>query len=556
MNKPGMVENQQKHFGAILAVIIALFLGRIAQWCLSEFWYDETLSLLLFVLKPQSLGEVFRSYQIANNHILSNAIEWIWLQLGGGGTSFAEEMVRVPAIAAAAGTLLVMGLSWRRLMGERCALYAAAVMAASPVFCGFAWQMRGYSLAIFLATLAVTAGAMRIIKPTARNAAMLFASSMLLPLVMPSAAMLPCAVAMAMACGTFATAKEGSRRCIIWPAIRAGILPFAGAILGVAYYLTLWKNFVYASHEAGGWEGFWRTLGAIVGPFLLHGIVPLAVAATVWCRGRRRFALSAGGGTSPGGTAADDRLCRRLDAAKTSSDGTSAGGTATDERLCRVMRRYGCWLAVSAVVAIVAVLALRIPEGRYPFPRVFVPLLPAITFGLAMLPCRRNESVKAFLVQLALVLVVGFGAGWLGDRWNDVSLRAGVTRQNLLCQYYRGKDDNRQLAGAVYDSLCKEGRSVLLIVPGIDGPTIQFYLSAMAGNQPMPWYLATGVEHYDVAMLQQARQYKADVMISARNEAEARRMLSECKLDESMPWEEWQLSITTGCRMVWKHHLY
>ena len=505
--------------GIILAVIVVLFLGRIAQWCLSEFWYDETLSLLLFVLKPQSLAEVFRSYQIANNHILSNAIEWLWLRMGGGGISFAEEMVRLPAVAAAVGTLLVTGLSWRRLLGEQRALTAAALMAASPVFCGFAWQMRGYSLAIFLAALTVTAAACRLDRPTTRNGIALFCSSLLMPLVMPSAAMLPCAVALAMAC----TAYKVARKPRIWPAVLTGALPFAGAFCGVAYYLTLWEKFVYASHEAGGWVGFWRTLGGIAGPFLLHGVVPLLAAALLAWRKKKSGHLSLAG---------DD-----------------------DSR--QTMRTYGLWLALSSAVAIVAVLVLRIPEGRYPFPRVFLPLLPAVTFALAMMPLKEGEGAKAHFVQLALIFAVGLGTGWLADGLNDVSLRAGVTRQNLLCQYYRGKEDNRQLASRVVEEyFFRDGKSVLMIVPGIDGPSMQFYLSSMTGNQPVPWHLATGVEHYDALMLQEARRNNACVMLSARNEAEARKMLAECGWESSMPWSEWKQVASTGFRLLWEHHLY
>ena len=60
---------------AALAVLLFFFISRIGLWACSEFWYDETLSLTHFVLGRPSPWSIFRTYPIANNHMLSNALE-------------------------------------------------------------------------------------------------------------------------------------------------------------------------------------------------------------------------------------------------------------------------------------------------------------------------------------------------------------------------------------------------------------------------------------------------------------------------------------------------
>ena len=483
--QPAAAAPDDKWLKASLAILLLFFLCRVSGWACGEFWYDETLSLTHFVLGRTSPWSIFRTYPIANNHILSNALEWIWLALGGGGPGFTETLVRIPALAASLATLLLIALGWRRFLGARGALLAAALMAASPLFGGFAWQMRGYALAIALSTALVGLGASRLRQPTRRNALGCFATALLLPLTMPSAAMLPFAVLLAMAVCTLRQKTSSDRRGI-GRAIRLVGPGALGVLLGCGYYGTLWQSFVYASHEAGGWPSFWMTLGGILLPFLLHVLMALLLCL---------LPLQ--------GTDAD----------------------AACEALAAPAEDYAVALAGACAAAVMAILLLRMPEGRFPFPRVFLPLLPAVTFSATTLLVRLKNaaltSQRTFLTALTAIILFGTAAGMAGDWWNVRSLRRGATRQNLLAQYYRGMDDNQRLAARLTESHRKAGRPFLLIVPSMDAPTAQFYL-ALYGGDSKTWGIAVAPERLQDALVQEAVQHRAQILVSARNADEAR----------------------------------
>ena len=492
---------------AALAVLLLFFLCRISSWTFGEFWYDETLSLTHFVLGRPSPWGIFRTYPIANNHMLSNAIEWCWLAAGGGGPGFTEALVRVPALAVSIATLLVIGVGWRRLLGRPCALLAAALMAASPLFGGFAWQMRGYALAIALSTALVTLGAARLQRMTARNAFGGFVLSLLLPLTMPSAAMLPCTVILALAVCAW-QAKVGFRHAIrlVWPMA-------AGVFLGIGYYGTLWRSFVYASHEAGGWPSFWMTLGGIAVPFLLHVLAALALCALP-------------------------------------SKGEARGDLAPS------VGSYAAALAAASGVALLAILLLRLPEGRFPFPRVFLPLLPAATFSAAALLMRLKGASLAqrrrWLAALAAIVLFGTLLGVAADRWNEHSLRQGGTRQNLLAQYYRGMDDNQRLAGYLVENyMRKEGKPFLLIVPSMDAPTAQFYLAMYQGDIDI-WCAVSAPERLQAPLVQEALRRHARLFVSARNADEADALLAAyAALCPDAAVGKLEVDFATGFRQLW-----
>ena len=212
-----------------LVAVEALFLCCVLPWLLSDLWYDEVLSLNV-VLLHDSPWEIFRDYRFANNHFLNNFLEWLWLR-GLGLNAANEFLVRLPAVFFGMGTVAVVLLGWRKFLGEKIALLTAVVMACSPVFTAFAWQFRGYSLAMFLSALAIHACAIRCQKNTVANGVALFLLGLLLPLVMPPAAMLPCALAVAL-CAEKGMALRSWMG--LWDGVRAAWPPVAGAVLGVA----------------------------------------------------------------------------------------------------------------------------------------------------------------------------------------------------------------------------------------------------------------------------------------------------------------------------------
>ncbi|MGN0866309.1 MAG: hypothetical protein ACI4SG_01345 [Oligosphaeraceae bacterium] len=363
-------------------LLLCLFLLlRCLPWLPGELWYDEVLSLDLFLLPKDSLLEVFRDYRIANNHILANAVQWLWLRLLPFAAG-SELLLRTPPLLFSLGALLLVARHWARWLGRPLALWTGFLLAASPLFAAFGLYMRGYPLALFLSTLALTLLWERREKGTPANALGLFLCSLALPLVMPSAALTLPALFLA---GLLLPPRPLlSKARLLWPLA-------AGGVLGGAYYLTLWEEFQRARVESGGWSSGWLVAGHLLLAFGLH----LLPAIPLWRRGKE-----------PGPSLA---------------------------------------LAAGCLAAVLLALVTAAPGGHAPFPRVFLPLLPLATLA-AVLPLKERLPGETFLSRrlLALALLPGLLLGILGDRLTRWQLSRGKTPpQNLLQQYYRGDDGNR-----------------------------------------------------------------------------------------------------------------
>lgn len=484
MKKTAPVPPQTKNgFRLWLLAVAAFFLARILPWALAELWYDEVLSLQMFVLGHDSPLAIFRDYRIANNHFLANALEWLWIKFLPYATG-NEFLLRIPAILCGIGTLLTATLGWRKWLGEKFALATGFLLAASPVFPAFAFQMRGYSLAMLLATLAVTAAMYRLEKCTPRNGLALFACSLGLSFVMPSAAMLPAALMAAIGLHWLSDRKNS----ILFP-LRQLAPAFCGALLGTAYYLTLWADFQKARAESGGWESTWLTGVHLLLAFGLH----LAV-----------FAIP---------------LARSVFSRKQESN---------------LPRAFFC----GAVLAALAVLLVPSPVHRAPFPRVFLVLLPLVTFAAALAakswhfteePFAKGSDHLPFKKLAFAAILPGLLVGILCEKLTGYQLEHSTRiPQNLLMQYYRGNSPNREFCLSL---ATQEQRPLQIIaVEPLDLPTFSLYWQLaglpptlpgnlpafLPGNQPLP---------------SQARS--ASLKLFARNEACAKELCHSMKLPDA-----------------------
>ena len=252
----------ENSLGAWLLIAFAVYLVRIMPWALAEYWYDEVLTLGEFVLDPRGKGlwgSVFRTYPIANNHILSTAIYWIWVRVLNFNLG-AEQMVRLPSILFGAGTIATVICHWRKWLGGRIANIGGILLAISPVFTAFAYQIRGYSMSIFLATTALS-GALELVHGKKKlGYALTCASCLLLPLVIPSNILLLPVISLAI----FLSSDNLHER------LKMTLPPFACGLLGISYYFTIWSQFVKAAQEPAGWDSPWLVIGNLLLALLAH----------------------------------------------------------------------------------------------------------------------------------------------------------------------------------------------------------------------------------------------------------------------------------------------
>jgi hypothetical protein len=409
--------------GKWILICIALYLVRVLPWAMSELWHDEVITLGDFVLGPDGRGplHVFRSYPVANNHMLFSAFGWWWVRFIDFSSS--EYMLRLPCMAFGLVVIVLAVRSWRRWLGAELSCLAGVTLAISPVFGAFACEFRGYSLTMLLSAVAVQGLAEMSDGRLRRGLWLQVPALFLLPLVIPSNVLLAFAHALFIALWP---GWPGSRRARLAAALT---LATAGA-LGLSYYLTLWDQFIKVLHETTGWSSGLRVLGAVaLGVWAHLGWAGIALPVAAF---RRR-------------PPDPDRSGQRT------------------------------WAALYAGCIAVPVLATML--GNYtnaPFPRVYLLYLLPLTFAaFRFLRPSLLWSRRSFLLWAGLTVALGFAWEFACARRTAAAVSRGEHPQNLLQQYYRGRTDLRGVAAGVAEAGALRG--ALVVTDAYDFPTFRFY---------------------------------------------------------------------------------
>ena len=452
-------------------VILVLFLLRVGDWFLSELWFDEIITLNDFVIGPpgHAFANVFTRYTVANNHPLFSAVGWVWLRLLG--MHLNEFLLRLPSLAFSLCALLAILFSWQRWLGKRGAAVCALVMAFSPVYAAFAWQFRGYALAMFLSVLAVS-GAMWWREGSRLHGGLLLGSALLcLPATIPANLVLAASLLLFVAfCqpGPSACNKRLKHALQCWPlalAVVAGCMP----------YFIVWHKFRKVMSQTDGWESGLLVAGHWGLAVLAHGGAVIVLAAVWWFTSDRQGSRSA----------------------------------------VRASLQWGACLLLPAAVA----LGVSDPA---PFPRVFLPLLPPLTFA-AFLAFRDTGvwSRYSALVLLGAVLVNGFVWERAGTYLARKRMRAGKYPQNLLQQYYRGSESIRTSMRSLAETM-PSVEGLMAISTFHDVLTVRYYLQLE--GVPVSNVAAPGW-NLDPGWLRRARDPEMNVVAIALTAERARQLM-------------------------------
>jgi hypothetical protein len=449
-------------------IACAIFMLRVMPWSMAEFWYDEVLTLQYFAIggENSSLAGIFRNYIMANNHFLNSAVYWWWVRFLD--FSFTEHILRWPSLFFGFASILMVVLHWRHFIGRRLAAIFGLVFAVSPVFAAFAWQIRGYSMCMFLSTLALS-GTLEILNGNQRRGQLWNClACFLLPLVMPSAALLAPTLALFLFWQLLATGKT------IGKALSEALPCLAMCILSSSYYLQIWEQFRKAGESAGGWESSWMVGGNVTLGMLAHlGLfsLPLIICALT-------------------------SLPRLL-------------SSATGHKIAGVRLLLCCF------PSIVAALLLNF-SGRAPFPRIFLVFLPAFTLAAAGVGYSLSFIRHQKLVYMAVaVLFSGCLIEQISTRLTIRQVQNGQSPQNLLQQYYRDASDNRDAVGFIRNNaLIGE---YIFMVNEWDAPTFMFYWQL--ANLPQQAVFVSNQVPEQFWQMPQLANFKLAVL--ARNESEA-----------------------------------
>ena len=471
-------------------VCLAVFLVRILPWATAELWYDEIITLGDFAVGPSGSGivRVFRSYPVANNHMVFSAIAWWWVRFTG--FTSVEYLLRFPSMVFGGASIVLILFWWRRFLGVRGAYLAGITVAISSVFGAFAYQFRGYGLTMMLTVAAVT-GLMETVRGQVRRGLWLQLPALfLLPLVIPSNVFLAASHALFLLIWTSGP-LSGRRR------VGLAFLVGGAGLLGLAYYGTIWDQFVRVMRQTSGWPSGIQVVGNLLLGFAVHlGIFSLFVPVAIWQSWRREVP---------------------------DSD----------------VRRAGLY----AVSLFVPILATILVSGHHvPYPRVYLAALLPLTFAAVL--AAKNGRIWQRLPLLSwagIILAVGFGAERLSTWHTRVALQRGEHPQNLVEQYYRGSVSLRGLAARLAGT--EEKKHLFILTNAYDYPTFRFYWS----QHGLP-ISAVCAENLDPKAAWQEARLGSEVFLCvlARDELAAARLFAAA--GETGSFQRW---LQVGERSIW-----
>lgn len=425
-----------------LIIVIAIFILRITPWLLSEYWYDEVLTLGEFSLDTRGLGlwkAVFRTYPIANNHILSSAIYWCWVRILGFTLDF-EQFTRLPSVIFGCGLISLCVCHWRKWLGARMANLGGLLLAVSPVYTAYAYQIRGYSLSMFLCGVALSGLLEYNSGRNWRGQILMCLACLLLPLTIPSNILF----SFVLICTLLFSCKTLRSACI------SAVAPVFFSLLGISYYFTIWKQFVVASREPGGWDSAWAVAGNLLLAFAVHGLALLIPLGLSMLQKNKPQQLP------------------------------QEANVETEQTAAKTYRPISpLVITLSTIVAIAGTLLFS-RSGQAPYPRVFLVLFISVSFALYLSCARRHIGTRSFALLFVAILFAGLVSERVSSEMTDRELSKGISPNNLLQQYYRGNDDLRTMAEFMRRGEVLE--KALIITDEYDFPTMRMYVMLNGGN--------------------------------------------------------------------------
>lgn len=140
---------KNRNFAFVLAcfTLVVAGLNIIIGFFFRPVWFDEALSVMDFVMRPD-IADIYWSYSIPNNHIVYNILLRLWIDLCGS-LPYAISLRLFSVLTASASLLLIIRM-WNRRFCRETVLIACFCFAVSLPFAIYATAIRGYILSFLL----------------------------------------------------------------------------------------------------------------------------------------------------------------------------------------------------------------------------------------------------------------------------------------------------------------------------------------------------------------------------------------------------------------------
>jgi hypothetical protein len=245
------------------------------------FWYDESLTITEFVSLPTYL-DVYRYYQIANNHIVYSLILKFWIQLWESIFPFSEVPFRLLSFLFATATIALMWFKWNKRFGFWPTLITIVCFCSSLIFPIYSVAVRGYMLSLLLAFLALFTAEKITKKVTWKRLFSFFLITFLLVGTTPSNLFYLVAIT-----------------CLNWPDSlynkpafkRWSALAITPLIAFTAFYLPIISKLLYVANITHGWDSSLYAIINYYAPIALTilPLLPFLVTAMVIDKKKLQF---------------------------------------------------------------------------------------------------------------------------------------------------------------------------------------------------------------------------------------------------------------------------
>jgi hypothetical protein len=247
----------------LLAVLLSVGLNGIGR----QLWFDEALTIIEFASLP-SLTDIYRQYNIPNNHILYTMMLSLWAEGCYALTGTMPDIFyRLPSLIFSAGSVAIICFCWKKRLGGTTAFAAALALTVSLPFILYALAVRGYAMSFFL-ILCAFEFAVRLNRGRMLYALWYFLAALAAVGTVPSNLLAFAALTLYLMPGKF-------RRLFSVSFILTAILPL---IAFIVFYLPIWTKLMHNFDLKEGWHNHWHGAGVVYFAYA-WSLLPLIIIA-------------------------------------------------------------------------------------------------------------------------------------------------------------------------------------------------------------------------------------------------------------------------------------
>ncbi|OGV55211.1 MAG: hypothetical protein A2017_09295 [Lentisphaerae bacterium GWF2_44_16] len=269
-----MTWEKNKKFLFLCSLLLCAFLYFSIDALFRPLWFDEALTLLEFVTRPR-LMDIYRCYEIPNNHIIFNIILKLWMSIHEKLFSISDFSFRIFSFSVSLSTIFYLFTRWKKIMGTYVSFIIVLALICSMPFEIYCVAIRGYMLSFLLTALSFDFCASWLKKQKLLYAVLFFSASLLSVGTMPSNLIALCAILI------YFFPFRDIHKAFRYPYIIVALLPATALI---CFYAPIYSKFIKIFSLKEGCGNHFMVILSVYGAFIVSFLPLLIPAATAGSR--------------------------------------------------------------------------------------------------------------------------------------------------------------------------------------------------------------------------------------------------------------------------------